>query len=297
MERVASKQEGTGTESSHPLATDTAGKEPGGGVSGASPTAGFHNGEGLTAAGSKHWAQHQQHEPAESEEHEHEMRTFLSPRASSTSPKMKHRALPAIEHSLGQGDPAVHPAVIPAMLPPLHILPDEKRDKQEVSAKGAVKTDKQEERRDRQDTRAKGSHSLKVAATAVVSAGTIRNFRRSSAAMHVELLRVFVPDMLINVSAQCLCLVLFGAAAKVDHLARPHLKLWHLTLPCRRSFSAKHTTCSSVSLSARFPADTKDTVGLTTRTRCRSTPVACIPSQIFVRIPQTHSTWRTLPSH
>lgn len=175
METVPSKYDETGAESGHLPATDTdEGKGQGGEILGASLTDGLQNRDALLAAENKHNVQPQQHELSE----------FAEQRIRSlSSPRLKARGLPLIDHSAGQGDQtAGHPAIVPGMLPPLNIRGDTGRDKQISRPKT-------------------GDMSFKNAATAVVSAATMRNFRRNSAAMHVDLLRVFVPDMLINVSA------------------------------------------------------------------------------------------------
>lgn len=169
MERDTSKHEETGSESGPQPAADTEGKEPGGEVSRASAVAGLQNGGALIASGETNIAHYDQHEAAESTE-----QGTSSLRVSAGSVKMKHLGLPTMEHFEGQGDGAVHPVVGPGMLPPLNIRGDSGKAKEGIS--------------------------LKTAAITAISAGAIRSFRRSSAAMHIDLLRVFVPDMLINVS-------------------------------------------------------------------------------------------------
>lgn len=188
MERRTSNHEETGKESGSPLVADAGteskeSKEPGGDGegSGASPTAmaGLLNDDALIPSGDKQSGHVDQHKSAASVDQT--IRAFSSSRTATGSAKKKHRGLPAIDHFAGQGDPAMHPAVAPGMLPPLNIRSDTGRE--------------------RQDPRAKDTFTFKTAAITAMSAGTIRNLRRSSDTMHVDLLRVFVPDMLINVSA------------------------------------------------------------------------------------------------
>ena len=225
MEKVRSQQEGTGTESGPTLATDTEGREPGGQVSRSSPNAESRNDDALLSSGNKVFAQHHQHGPPESAEQR--IRADSSPRGSSSSSKMKNRGLPAIDLSAGQGDSTVHPAAAPGMLPPLNIRGDTSRDIR--------------------DSRANSTISFKTAATTVMSAGTMRNFRRSSDAMHVDLLRVFVPDMLINVSGidvyRCPCsllVVVCSAAPRTEYLHRKYVSLF---------VKPKPTWCNAVLLS------------------------------------------------
>ena len=56
--------------------------------------------------------------------------------------------------------------------------------------------------RSKEAGKSSGRLSMKGSALAVVSTIRLKNSRRSSAAMHTDLLRAFVPDMLINVSIQ-----------------------------------------------------------------------------------------------
>ena len=94
-----------------------------------------------------------------------------APQVASNQPKTNGRALPTIEHNQ---PPGLEPAITVGALPPLNIRSDFTKE----------------------------SMSMKIAALTVMSAGSLQNYRRSSAAMHIDLLRVFVPDMLINVCAK-----------------------------------------------------------------------------------------------
>lgn len=108
--------------------------------------------------------------------------------------KTNDRALPTRDQSSG-----LEPALIIGALPPLNIRGDSSKEpfQRQTSPRGGrrsapslVKESQESQSR---------SLSLKGAGLAVVSAETLQKYRRSSAAMHIDLLRVFVPDMLINV--------------------------------------------------------------------------------------------------
>lgn len=65
-------------------------------------------------------------------------------------------------------------------------------------AKSFSHFDDEDQEEDRGDVRS--TRSLSAAARVVVAANKIKNYRRSSSALHTDLLRAFVPDILINVS-------------------------------------------------------------------------------------------------
>lgn len=266
MERVTSTHQETGTESGVPLAADTEGKEQGGGkVSGAESVAGLQNGDALLASSNTHNVQHKQHEPAESAWQR--VRELSSPTAAS-SPKMKIRALPSIDHSVGQGDSTVRPSLVPGMLlRPLNIRGDVDRDSQNSAPKTST-------------------ISFKTATTTVMSAGTMRNFRRSSAAMHVDLLRVFVPDMLINVSAMMY-------RRKIAFCQSAFMFRFEL-----RPFSTVVFQFPSFLLSSSFHSGTEShepPLALDAGTHPLHT--VCSTSLHPAASCKTHSTWKTRPNH
>lgn len=202
MDGAISKYEESDT---FPVA-DTEGKDLGDDGSGASSIAGLQNSDALKPSGCQDNEQ-QQHEPAYPPE-DKELSVSGPPSSQSILSKdAKPLALPAMDHSVGQGYQTA--TAVPGMLPPLSIRGETGRERRESKQR-------------------KSTISFKTAATTVMSAGTMRNFRRSSAAMHVDLLRVFVPDMLIDVSAMDIgkhpldpaiytcCLLLVAGVSAVD---------------------------------------------------------------------------------
>lgn len=182
MDRDTPKHEEAAPETGHPLAE--AGGKGQGGNAGSTASDGFENNDTLSAS-SKTFHQQQQEQQSAVPGGQRPS-TSPSPRASSNFPKVKVRGHRGVDHPPGQSNPTM-PAVMPAgMLPPLNVRGRDGQGK---------------ETHEEHPKAGKGRVSLKSTALAVVSAGTLKAYRRSSAAMHVDLLRVFVPDMLINVSA------------------------------------------------------------------------------------------------
>lgn len=189
MEGDTTKREENSPEAGHLLA-EPGGKEQGGEVgSEVSRHSGIENGDTSTVSTKAHNEHHHHH-------HHHQQSgapgglrpsSSPSPRISSSSPMSKSRGLRGGNHPTGQSDPSMPPVIQTGILPPLNVR------------------GKESQRRHSHDEHSKsgqGSLSLRGAAMAVVSAGVLKEYRRSSAAMHIDLLRVFVPDMLINVSAR-----------------------------------------------------------------------------------------------
>ena len=150
-----------------------------------------------------------------------------APQVASNQPKTNGRALPTMEHNQ---PPGLEPAITVGALPPLNIRSDFTKE----------------------------SMSMKIAALTVMSAGSLQNYRRSSAAMHIDLLRVFVPDMLINV------------CAKGDHII----------------YTQRSATLSFLHANSRsLPREVE-----------QQTPPCRIPPSLRC-IPHSNSTWKMPPSH
>lgn len=180
MEGDTSKQEETDQEGGQPLVES--GSKGQGGEAGSAGYAngGCENGDTLTASGKTLHGQQQQQQFTVSAGQP------PFPQMSSSSPKMKVPSLRGVDPHTGQSDPAMPPAILTGILPPLNVR---SRDSQTWDSNGEYSKSGQ------------GIRSLRSAALTVISAGTLKEYRRSSDAMHIDLLRVFVPDMLINVSA------------------------------------------------------------------------------------------------
>lgn len=82
---------------------------------------------------------------------------------------------------------------------------------------------------------------LKAAAMAVTTVKRVKNYRRSSAALHTDLLRAFVPDVLINVS------VTLSLANLFRHLRGLITRSFPLSFKCLIScYSSARTRCLCV---------------------------------------------------
>lgn len=141
--------------------------------------------------------------PCEPQEQRSQMESITSlPPMASMSPKVKLRTLTNHEHHPAPSDQTFPASTLPGMLPPLSIRGETDTDTSQHSpssgpSRRRANTDKDPPKN---SDRPRGI-SLRTAALTVLSAETMRDYRRSSAAMHIELLRVFVPDILIKVSA------------------------------------------------------------------------------------------------
>lgn len=172
----------------NPLA-EPGGKEQGGEAgSEVYPSNGVENSDKSTTSAKTNDEQQQQQQQSQSAvvSAGQSQSTPQSPRTFSNSPKIKARGLRANNNPTGQTDPTMPSVIHTGILPPLNVR------------------GKDRQRRHSHDENSKpgqDSLSFRGAAVTVVSAGVLKEYRRSSAAMHIELLRVFVPDMLIKVSA------------------------------------------------------------------------------------------------
>ncbi|CAB1108280.1 unnamed protein product [Ectocarpus sp. CCAP 1310/34] len=123
----------------------------------------------------------------------------MSPRLSSGSPRKRSTASDNDGSVVGSSEPVRYPANHAGALPPLNLRCDPGADlsANQPSPNGRRSVNAARDSKDGQ-LRTRGT-SLKGAAVTFVAAATLRDYRRNTAAMHVDLLRVFVPDILINI--------------------------------------------------------------------------------------------------
>lgn len=188
MEEAASKHEDTTPEAEHPSSVEPEGNKRGGGATTNS----------ASAPAMSHV--HDQNSKSAVPEGQRESKT-MSPRLSSGSPRKRSTISDNDGSVVGSSESVRHPANHAGVLPPLHIRGDLGADPLAIqpSPNGRRSANAARDSKDGQ-LRPRGI-SLKSAAVAVATAATLRDYRRNTAAMHIDLLRVFVPDILINVSS------------------------------------------------------------------------------------------------
>lgn len=190
-EAVAEHQEAT-TKAYHPLAELEGKPQHIGGASAAAKP-----GEGSAIDDRSAVSTRKPHEPEEQRQQKAAMPSL--PPMASISPKVMLRTLTNLERCPAPSDQTLQVPTLPGMLPPLSIKSDLDEDVSQPSPSSGLSRRRADKDPLKSDSRPRVT-SLKTAVLAVVSAETMRDYRRSSAAMHIELLRVFVPDILIKVS-------------------------------------------------------------------------------------------------
>ncbi|CAM9108718.1 unnamed protein product, partial [Ectocarpus sp. 8 AP-2014] len=227
MEEATSKHEDTNPDAEDPPV------EPEGNGQGGGATSSIALLNGVISAPAIRHVHEQNSKSAVPAEHR-ESRT-MSPRLSSGSPRKRSTASDNDGLVVGSSEPVRHPANHAGALPPLNLRGDPGADPSanQPSPNGRRLVNAAKDSKDGQ-LRTRGI-SLRSAAVAVATAATLRDYRRNTAAMHIDLLRVFVPDILINylenaskplesqaffVKAACMCADISGFTA----LSEKHCK-------------------------------------------------------------------------